>query len=436
MGNLVAIVGRPNVGKSTFFNRLTESRDAIVDSASGVTRDRHYGKAEWAGHYFSVVDTGGYTINSDDVFEQAIKRQVELAIEEASVILFLVDWHSGITDFDEAVARMLRKSGKPVLLVCNKIDSPDKFPQTAEFYKLGLGEVYGISSINGNGTGELLDDLVAAFPEDSSRQEDESELPRFAVVGRPNVGKSSLINTLTGQDRNIVTDKAGTTRDTIGTRYRSFGFDFLLMDTAGIRKKGKVHEDLEFYSVIRSIRAIESSDVCFLVIDATEGMERQDMNILSMILKNKKGLVILVNKWDIFEKDQDSTRKVEAAIREKIAPFTDVPILFVSAMTKQRVLKALEVGVEVHQNRRQRISTSKLNDLLLPIIEHYPPPAYKGKFVKIKYITQLPTHVPSFVFFCNLPQYIKDPYKRFLENKLRALFPLAGVPINIFFRQK
>lgn len=436
MGNIVAIVGRPNVGKSTFFNRLTESRDAIVDSVSGVTRDRHYGKAEWTGHHFSVVDTGGYTINSDDVFEKAIKRQVELAIEEATVILFMVDWQSGITDFDEAVARMLRKAGKPVLVVCNKIDTPDKFHHTAEFYKLGLGEVYGISSVNGNGTGELLDALVATFPDDSMGNEDESELPRFAVVGRPNVGKSSLINTLTGQDRNIVTDVAGTTRDTIGTRYRSFGFDFLLMDTAGIRKKGKVHEDLEFYSVIRSIRAIEDSDVCFLVIDATEGMERQDLNIFFMILKNKKGVVILVNKWDIYEKDQDSTRKMDAAIREKIAPFTDVPILFVSALTKQRVLKALETGVEVFQNRKQRISTSKLNDLLLPIIENYPPPAYKGKFVKIKYITQLPTHVPSFVFFCNLPQYIKDPYKRFIENKLRALFPFSGVPINIFFRQK
>jgi GTP-binding protein len=436
MGNIVAIVGRPNVGKSTFFNRLTESRDAIVDSVSGVTRDRHYGKAEWIGKHFSVIDTGGYTINSDDVFEQAIKRQVELAIEEATVILFMVDWHSGITDLDEAVAQMLRKSGKPVFLACNKIDTPDKSHESAEFYKLGLGEVFSISSINGNGTGELLDDLVAAFPKEEVYDEEEKDLPRFAVVGRPNVGKSSLINALTGQDRNIVTDIAGTTRDTIGTRYRSFGFDFLLMDTAGIRKKGKVHEDLEFYSVIRSIRAIEASDVCFLVIDATEGVQRQDLNIFSMILKNKKGVVILVNKWDIYEKDEHSTRKIEEDIKEKIAPFNDVPVLFVSALTKQRVLKALEVGVEVYQNRRQRISTSKLNDLLLPIIERNPPPAYKGKYVKIKYITQLPTYIPSFVFFCNLPQYIKDPYKRFLENKLRGVFPMTGVPINIFFRKK
>lgn len=435
MGNIVAIVGRPNVGKSTFFNRLTESRKAIVDSVSGVTRDRNYGKAEWVGKNFSVIDTGGYTINSDDVFEQAIKRQVELAIDEATVILFLVDWQSGITDLDEAVARLLRKSGKPVLLVCNKIDTPDKIPMSAEFYKLGLGEVFCISSTNGSGTGELLDALVEEFPSDDGEDE-ESELPKFAVVGKPNVGKSSLINALTGQERNIVTDVAGTTRDTIGTRFQSFGFDFMLMDTAGIRKKGKVHEDLEFYSVIRSIRAIESSDVCFLLIDATEGMQRQDLNIFSMIEKNKKGIVILVNKWDIYEKDQASTRKMEEDIRQKIAPLSDVPIIFVSAITKQRVLKALETGLQVYENRKRRISTSKLNDVLLAIIEKNPPPAYKGKFVKIKYITQLPTHVPSFVFFCNLPQYVKDPYKRFLENKLRASFDLSGVPINLFFRNK
>lgn len=433
---MVAIVGRPNVGKSTFFNRLTESRDAIVDSVSGVTRDRHYGKAEWIGKTFSVIDTGGYTINSDDVFEQAIKRQVELAIEEATVILFLVDWHSGITDLDDEVARMLRKSGKPVLLVCNKIDSPDKIGMSAEFYKLGLGEVFCISSINGSGTGELLDELVAKFPESPPEEEDTSELPKFAVVGKPNVGKSSFINALTGQERNIVTEIAGTTRDTIGTRYQSFGFDFLLMDTAGIRKKGKVHEDLEFYSVIRSLRAIESSDVCLLLIDATEGMQSQDVNIFSVINKNKKGVVILVNKWDIYEKDQTSTRKMEEAIREKIAPFSDVPILFVSALTKQRILKSLEMGIEVFQNRKRRISTSKLNDVMLEAIEKNPPPAYKGKYVKIKYVTQLPTYVPTFAFFCNLPQYVKDPYKRFLENKLREAFPLTGVPINIFFRKK
>ncbi len=436
MGNMVAIVGRPNVGKSTFFNRLTESRDAIVDPTSGVTRDRHYGKAEWIGKSFSVIDTGGYTINSDDVFEKAIKRQVELAIEEASVIMFLVDWESGITDLDEEVARMLRRANKPVLLVCNKIDSPDKIGMAAEFYKLGLGEVFCISSINGSGTGELLDELVRSFPKDDPEADETEELPKFAVVGKPNVGKSSMINALTGEDRNIVTDVAGTTRDTIGARYQSFGFDFMLMDTAGIRKKGKVHEDLEFYSVVRSIRAIENSDVCFLLLDATEGIQSQDMNIFSLIERNKKGLVILVNKWDLIEKDQDSTRKIEAQIRERIAPFTDVPILFISALTKQRVLKALEIGIEVFENRQRRISTSKLNEVMLDVIEKNPPPATKGKYVKIKYVMQLPTRVPSFAFFCNLPQYVKDPYKRFLENKLRASFSLTGVPINVFFRKK
>lgn len=431
---MVAIVGRPNVGKSTFFNRLTESRDAIVDSVSGVTRDRHYGKAEWNGKPFSVIDTGGYTINSDDVFEQAIKRQVELAIDEANVILFLVDWQSGITDLDDAVAAMLRKSGKPVILACNKVDSPDKAPMAAEFYKLGLGEVFTISSINGSGTGDLLDELVSHFSD--AQPKEEIDLPKFAVVGKPNVGKSSLINTLTGEERNIVTDRAGTTRDTIGTHYQSFGFDFMLMDTAGIRKKGKVHEDLEFYSVVRSIRAIESSDVCLLLIDATEGLQSQDLNIFWVIERNKKGVVILVNKWDLVEKDHQSMRKMEDSIRERISPFTDVPILFISAHTKQRVLKALEVAIEVYNNRRRRIPTSKVNDIMLPIIEKNPPPGYKGKYVKIRYATQLPTYVPSFAFYCNLPQYVKDPYKRFLENKLREAFDLTGVPINVFFRQK
>ncbi|TVR39705.1 MAG: ribosome biogenesis GTPase Der [Cryomorphaceae bacterium] len=435
MRKVVAIVGRPNVGKSTLFNRLTESRDAIVDSVSGVTRDRHYGIAEWNGVRFSVIDTGGYTINSEDVFEQAIRRQVELAVEESNVILYLVDWQSGITDYDEAIARLLRKSGKEVLLVCNKIDSPDKTPLAAEFYSLGLGEVYTVSAVNGGGTGDMLDALVELLGKPVAEEED-PDIPRFAVVGRPNVGKSSLINALTGEDRNIVTDVAGTTRDTIGTRYRSYGFDFLLMDTAGIRKKAKVHDDLEFYSVIRSIRAIESSDVCFLLIDALEGLEKQDLNIFSMILKNKKGVVILVNKWDVYEKDQHSTRKLEEEIREKLAPFNDVPILFVSAITKQRIHKALETGIEVFQNRKQRISTSRLNDVMLEIIERTPPPAIKGKYVRIKYVTQIPTHVPSFVFFCNLPQYIKDPYKRFVENKLRENFSFTGVPINVFFRQK
>lgn len=434
MGNMVAIVGRPNVGKSTFFNRLTESRDAIVDSVSGVTRDRHYGQAEWIGKTFSVIDTGGYTINSDDVFEQAIKRQVELAIDEANVILFLVDWQSGITDLDDAVADMLRKSGKPVILACNKVDSSDKIGMAAEFYKLGLGEVFTISAINGSGTGELLDELVSHFPD--SNPDDEIDIPKFAVVGKPNVGKSSLINTLTGEERNIVTDRAGTTRDTIGTHYQSFGFDFMLMDTAGIRKKGKVHEDLEFYSVVRSLRAIENSDVCLLLIDATEGLQSQDLNIFWIIERNKKGVVILVNKWDIVEKDHQSMRKMEDAIRERIAPFTDVPILFISAETKQRVLKALEVAIDVYKNRQRRVPTSKVNDVMLPIIEKNPPPAYKGKYVKIRFALQLPTRVPSFAFFCNLPQYVKDPYKRFLENKLREAFDLTGVPINVFFRQK
>jgi GTPase len=436
MGNIVAIVGRPNVGKSTLFNRLTEKRDAIVDSESGVTRDRHYGKAEWIGIEFSLIDTGGYTINSDDVFEQAIKRQVQLAIEEANSILFVVDLQTGITDFDEAVADMLRKSGKPVIVVCNKVDSPDRTPYIAEFYGLGLGEVYGIAAASGSGTGDMLDALVATFKSDVKELEDTDQLPKFAVVGKPNVGKSSLINALTGTERNIVTNIAGTTRDSISTRYQSFGFDFILVDTAGIRKKAQVHEDLEFYSVIRSIRAIEESDVCFLLIDAQESIQKQDLNIFSMIEKNHKGMVILVNKWDLVEKDLNSTKEIEAQIRERIAPFVDVPIVFISALSKQRIFKALETGIEVYKNRMARIPTSKLNDVMLEVIGHFPPPSYKGKYVKIKYVTQLPTHSPTFAFFCNLPQYIKEPYRRFLENKLRDNFPLSGVPIRIFFREK
>jgi GTP-binding protein len=436
MANIVAIVGRPNVGKSTLFNRLIEKRQAIVDSVSGVTRDRHYGKAEWVGTEFSVIDTGGYAINSDDVFEEAIRRQVELAIEEATSILFVVDLHTGITDFDEAVAEMLRKSRKPVVLVCNKADTPDKMAYTAEFYKLGLGEVFGISAANGSGTGEMLDALLKTFKSDAKTIEDTDELPKFAVVGKPNVGKSSLINALTNSERNIVTDIAGTTRDALSTRYQSFGFDFMLIDTAGIRKRAKVHEDLEFYSVIRSIRAIEESDVCFLLVDAQEGVQKQDLNIFSMIEKNHKGVVILVNKWDLIEKDQSTTTQIEAEIRERISPFDDVPIVFISALTKQRVLKALETGIDVYKNRKARIPTSKLNEVMLQAMEHYPPPAYKGKYVKIKYVTQLPTHSPTFAFFCNLPQYIQEPYKRFLENKLRDNFSLSGVPIRIFFRQK
>lgn len=436
MNNIVAIVGRPNVGKSTFFNRLIQRRDAIVDSVSGVTRDRNYGKSEWNGKEFSVIDTGGYVKGSDDIFEGEIRRQVELAIDEADAIIFMVDVEEGITPMDDEVAKLLRKVTKPVLLAINKVDNAMREKDAIEFYNLGLGDYYTIAGMNGSGTGELLDALVELLPELPDAVEEENPLPRFAVVGRPNAGKSSFINALIGEDRFVVTDIAGTTRDAIDTKYNRFGFEFNLVDTAGIRRKAKVKEDLEFYSVMRSIRAIEHSDVCILMIDATRGFEGQDQSIFWLAEKNRKGIVILVNKWDLVEKDTMSARDYEAKIRREIAPFTDVPILFVSALTKQRLLKALETAVEVFENRKQRIATSKFNELMLPIIEHTPPPALKGKYIKIKYCMQLPTPTPQFVFFANLPQYVKDPYKRFIENKLRENYNFSGVPIDIYFRQK
>lgn len=436
MNNIVAIVGRPNVGKSTFFNRLIQRRDAIVDSVSGVTRDRNYGKSEWNGKEFSVIDTGGYIKGSDDVFEAEIRKQVELAIDECDAIIFMVDVEEGITPMDAEVAKLLRKVTKPVLIAVNKVDNSKRVADAVEFYNLGLGEYFTIGAMNGSGTGDLLDELVRVLPELPPVVEEENPLPRFAVVGRPNAGKSSIINALIGEDRFVVTDIAGTTRDAIDTKYNRFGFEFNLVDTAGIRRKAKVKEDLEFYSVMRSVRAIEHSDVCILVIDATRGFESQDQNIFWLAEKNRKGIIILVNKWDLVEKDTMTARDYERKIREEIAPFTDVPILFVSAKEKQRLLKALEAAVEVFENRKQRVATSKFNELMLPIIEAYPPPALKGKYVKIKYCMQLPTPVPQFVFFANLPQYVKDPYKRFIENKLREHYNFSGVPIDIYFRQK
>jgi GTP-binding protein len=434
MGNIVAIVGRPNVGKSTFFNRLIQKRQAIVDSVSGVTRDRHYGKTYWNGQEFSVIDTGGYIVGSDDIFEAEIRKQVDLAIEEANAILFLVDAQEGVTDMDMTVAKHLRKSDKPVFLVANKVDNGQIMQEAVELYAIGMGDYFCISSINGSGTGDLLDALVEKMPEIDA--EEESDLPRFAIVGRPNVGKSSFINALVGEERNIVTDIAGTTRDSLDTHYTKFGHDFVLVDTAGVRKKKKVNEDLEFYSVMRSIRSIEYSDVCLLLIDATLGFESQDQSIFHLADKNRKGIVILVNKWDLVEKDTHTTKEYEAAIREKIAPFTDVPILFISALTKQRLLKALEIAIKVSKDRKARISTSKLNDVMLPFIEQNPPPATKGKYIRIKFCTQLPTKTPTFAFFANLPQYIKDPYKRYIENKMRESFNFNGVPLQIFFRKK
>lgn len=436
MSNIVAIVGRPNVGKSTLFNRMIKRREAIVDSVSGVTRDRNYGKSEWNGKEFSVIDTGGYIKGSDDVFEGEIRKQVELAIEEADVILFVVDVEEGITPMDEEVAKLLRKVTKPVLIAVNKVDNAMRQKDAYEFYNLGLGEYYTISGTSGSGTGELMDALMDAFPEKPEVENTDDELPRFAVVGRPNAGKSSFINALIGEERYIVTDIAGTTRDAIDTKYNRFGFEFNLVDTAGIRKKSKVKEDLEFYSVMRSVRAIEHSDVCILMIDATRGFEGQDQSIFWLAEKNRKGIVILVNKWDLVEKDTMSTKQYEEKIRKEIEPFTDVPILFVSALTKQRLLKALETAVQVFESRKQRIQTSKFNDLMLKIIENYPPPALKGKYIKIKYCMQLPTPTPQFVFFANLPQYVKDPYKRFLENKLRENYDFSGVPIDIYIREK
>ena len=434
MGNIVAIVGRPNVGKSTFFNRLIQKRQAIVDSVSGVTRDRHYGKTDWNGKEFSVIDTGGYIIGSDDIFEGEIRKQVDLAIEEANAILFLVDAQQGVTDMDMTVAKHLRKSDKPVFLVANKVDNGQIMQEAVELYVLGMGDYFCISSINGSGTGDLLDKLTATLPD--VEVEEDSELPRFAIVGRPNVGKSSFVNALVGKERNIVTDIAGTTRDSLDTHYTKFGHDFILVDTAGVRKKKKVSEDLEFYSVMRSIRSIEYSDVCLLLIDATLGFESQDQSIFHLADKNRKGIVILVNKWDLVDKDTHAAKTYEEAIREKIAPFTDVPILFISALTKQRLLKALEIAIKVSDYRKVRISTSKLNDVMLPFIEQNPPPATKGKYIRIKFCTQLPTKTPTFAFFANLPQYIKEPYKRYIENKIRESFNFNGVPIQIFFRKK
>ena len=433
MSNIVAIVGRPNVGKSTLFNRLTESRQAITDEVSGVTRDRHYGKSEWGGKEFSVIDTGGYITGSEDVFEGEIRKQVELAIDEANVILFIVDAKEGITEMDSAVAKLLRKTAKKILVVANKTDNTRLLNEAVEFYNLGMGEYYPISSVSGSGTGDLLDELILHFQEDELK---EFDLPKFAIIGRPNVGKSSFVNALIGKEQNIVTDIPGTTRDSLNTRFNKFGFDFYLVDTAGVRKKKNVHENLEFYSVMRAVRAIEHSDVCILMIDATRGFETQDQRIFHIADKNNKGIVILVNKWDALEKDTDTTKKFEERIRKQISPFTDIPILFISVLEKQRLLKGLETAIEVYKNRAQKITTSELNETMLAIIEKHPPPATKGKYIRIKYCTMLPTPIPSFAFFANLPQYIKEPYKRFLENKIREIYNFSGVPITIYFRQK
>ncbi len=435
MSNIIAIVGRPNVGKSTIFNRLTESQNAIVKEVSGVTRDRIYGRGEWNGVPFSVIDTGGYVHGSEDIFEGEIRKQVKLAIEEANVILFVLDVTTGIVDLDETVAAILRKSKKKVFIVANKVDSALRFGMSAEFWSLGLGEVYDISASNGSGTGELLDDLVKVFDKNAPFVDD-TDTPRIAIVGKPNVGKSSFVNAITGQDRNIVTDISGTTRDAINTRYKAFGFDFILVDTAGIRKKAKVTEDIEYYSTLRAVRTIENSDVCILMIDATEGIQKQDLVIYYMIEKNHKGVVVLVNKWDLVEKDHMTMNEYEERIREQLAPYNDVPIIFTSTVTKQRIHKALETAMEVYSNRIKKVSTSDLNDLLLPIIDATPPPSVKSKYVQIKYVTQLPTHAPAFAFFCNLPQYVAESYKRFLENKIRENFNFSGIPIRIFFRKK
>ena len=437
MGNVLAIVGRPNVGKSTLFNRLTETRHAIVAEEAGTTRDRQYGKCLWCGREFSVVDTGGWVVNSDDIFEEEIRKQVLIAVEEADVVLFLVDVKNGVTDLDEQVADILRRTRTPVILAANKTDSPEQQYGAAEFYSLGLGDPFCISAANGSGTGDLLDLIVSKFPE-KAEDDIEEDIPRFAVVGRPNVGKSSIVNAFIGEERHIVTDIAGTTRDSIYTRYDKFGFDFYLVDTAGIRKKNKVSEDLEFYSVMRSIRAIENSDVCILMLDATRGVEGQDLNIFSLINKNQKGLVAVVNKWDIAEdKSTKAMKYMEDTIRQRFAPFTDFPVVFASALTKQRIFKVLELAKEVYQHRSQRIPTARLNEEMLPVIEATPPPSNKGKYIKIKYCMQLPdTRIPSFVFFANLPQYVKEPYRRYLENQIRERWNFSGTPINIFIRQK
>lgn len=436
MNSIIAIVGRPNVGKSTLFNRLVQRREAIVDAVSGVTRDRHYGKSDWNGKEFSVIDTGGYAIGSDDIFEEEIRKQVALAIDEADLIVFVVDVQDGITPMDAEVAKLLRKVKKPIFIAVNKVDNAMRNADAVEFYNLGLGDYHTISSINGSGTGELLDAIAEKIPAPEEVDLEKKELPRFAVVGRPNAGKSSFINALIGEDRNIVTNIAGTTRDSIDTKYNRFGFDFNLVDTAGIRKKSRVKEDLEFYSVMRAVRSIEYSDVIILVIDATRGFEGQDQNIFWLAEKNRKGVVILINKWDLVEKETNTMRDYEAKVKEQIAPFTDVPIVFISALTKQRLFKAIETAVEVFENRKNRIPTSKFNDVMLEVVKNYPPPAIKGKFVKIKYCMQLPTQTPQFAFFCNLPQYVRDPYRRFVENKLREIYDFSGVPITIYFRQK
>lgn len=437
MGNLVAIVGRPNVGKSTLFNRLTKTRQAIVSAEAGTTRDRQYGKCEWCGREFSVVDTGGWVVNSDDIFEEEIRKQVLLATEEADLVLFLVDVTTGLTDLDEDVAQILRRSKLPVILVANKADNNALIYDSYEFYKLGLGEPQCISSVTGSGTGDLLDIVVGKLPS-TNEESVEDGIPRFAVVGRPNAGKSSIINAFIGEERNIVTEIAGTTRDSIYTRYDKFGFDFYLVDTAGIRRKNKVTEDLEFYSVMRSIRAIENSDVCILMIDATRGIEAQDMNIFQIIQKNNKSIVVVVNKWDLVEdKSPIAIKTFENAIRDRMAPFTDFPIIFASALTKQRIFKVLETAKQVYLNRTAKVGTTKLNEVMLPIIEATPPPSIKGKYIKIKYCSQVPnTQIPTFVFYANLPQYVKENYRRFLENKIRENWPMTGCPINVFIRQK
>ncbi|MBI9055670.1 MAG: ribosome biogenesis GTPase Der [Bacteroidales bacterium] len=431
---IVAIVGRPNVGKSTLFNRLTETKHAIIDETAGVTRDRIYGKAEWIGKTFSVVDTGGYVRNSDDIFEEEIRKQVDIAIEEANLILFVVDVENGVTDLDDSVAQILRRSKKDVILVTNKVDNNARIIESNVFYKFGLGDPMCISSINGSGTGELLDKIVSYIKEEEA--DEELDIPKYTVIGRPNVGKSSLINALIGEERNIVTPISGTTRDSINTRYNKFNQDFYLVDTAGIRKKAKVKEDLEFYSVLRSIRALEEADVCLLMLDAENGIESQDLNIISLIQKNNKGIVILVNKWDLIDKDTNTAKDFTEKIKSRIAPFTDVPIIFTSVLTKQRIHKVLEEAKTVYENRRKKIPTAKLNEVMQEAIAQHSPPSTKGKFIKIKYITQLSTYYPSFVFFCNLPQYVKDPYKRYLENKLREHFGFTGSPVTVYMRKK
>lgn len=433
--SLVAIVGRPNVGKSTLFNRLVGHRQAIVDETAGTTRDRHYGKTDWNGKEFSIIDTGGYAVNTDDIFEDDIRRQVMLAIEEADLILFMVEVKTGVTDLDMMMADVLRRSGKKVLVVCNKVDNYDLIYQSHEFYSLGLGDPYCISSMSGSGTGDLMDEILKQLPEDTKAEEFD-DLPRITIVGRPNVGKSSLTNALLGEERNIVTNIAGTTRDSIHTRYNKYGMDFYLVDTAGMRKKGKEMEDLEFYSVMRSIRAIENSDVCVLMLDAQQGLESQDLNIHNLIVRNRKGCVIVVNKWDLIEKESNTMKEWKEWLEKKLAPFNDIPIIFTSVLNKQRILEVLQQAIRVYNSRKRRIPTSELNDFILPIIEDYPPASTKGKYIRIKYATQLPTPTPQFAFFVNLPQYIKDSYRRYLENKMREQWDFSGVPIQIYFRQK